>query len=426
MKSFPKGNSMKQPRLNNKRNTRIAALVAGASLAAGVLTTSLPAGAADPLGSATAYGPEAGAVLNGGIVLWQGEMLATRGAPGGFSAFNIGGAAAASPLAPAGVVKSPVSFGTLLAWIDSTANQVRVANAGGSVSALTGSVTGYDSMMAVGNDLWLSKTGAVEKFTPNLTTNVLGIPTAVGTFSATSTMRMAVGPDGNVWIVEKSAGVDTLTRFSPAGVIVGAPTNFPSNSADPSAIVLGQDQAMWVIQSGLNSIARFDATLTKAELALPAGSGVSSIAAGPTGVWITETALNNASWLTFTGGAFTRNAYPAPSSFGLKDIALGADGNMWAVGTIANKIAKFGTVAPTTTTTAPPTTTIAVTTTGAPTTTAAPITTVAPTTAVPTTLAPPTTIIKGDVYRCVKSARKRVKVGKKFVFKVVCTKFKRV
>ncbi len=411
-----------------KISTRTAALVAGIALTAGVLDTA--ARAADPLGSATAFGPEAGAVLNGGLVSWQGEMLATRGGAGGFSAFTVGsGAAAASPLAPAGVAKSPATYGSLLAWIDSTANLVRVANAGGSVSALTGSVVGYDSMIAVGNDLWLTKTGAVEKFTPNLTTNVLGIPTAVGTFAATSTMRMAVGPDGNVWIVEKSAGVDTLTRFSPAGAIVGSPTNFPSNSADPSAIVLGQDQGMWVIQSGLNSVARFDAALAKAELALPSGSGVSSIAAGPTGVWITETALNNASWLTFVGGAFTRTAYPAPSSFGLKDIALGADGNMWAVGTVANKIAKFGTVAPTTTTAAP-TTTIAVTTTGAPTTTAAPTTvaptTAVPTTAVPTTLAPPTTIIKGTVYRCTKTVRRRVKVGKKFVFRVVCTKFKKI
>lgn len=405
---------------------RTVSLVAGASIAIGAMATHSTASAADLVGSVGSFAPEAGAVLNGTLVSWQGEVLAAKAAPGGFSAFNVTtGVAAASPLAPVGVAKSPVVFNGLLAWIDSTANIVRTANAGGTVTALTGSAAGYDAMIALGSDLWMAKAGAVDKYTPNLSTSTLGVATPIGSFPATSTMRMAVGPDGNVWVVEKGAGVDTLNRFTPAGVAVGAATNFASNSADPTAIVLGPDNAMWVIQSGLNSVARFEANLSKADFALAAGAAPSAITAGTDGgVWISETASNNVARLSFAGGAFARTAYSAPSAFGLKDVISGPDGNVWAIGTVANRAAKFGTAIPTTTTIAA-TTTTALSTTTVPT----PTTTVAPptTTTTPTTLpAPTTTIIKGTVYRCAKTARKRVKVGKKFVFKVVCTRFVKV
>ncbi len=405
--------------------TRTVGTIAGATFLVGSLGLHSTVRAADPVGSVSSFAPEAGATLTGTLIPWQGEILAAKAAPGGFSAFNVTtGAAAPSPLAPVGVAKSPVVFSGLLAWIDSTANIVRTANAGGTVTALTGSVAGYDSMVAVGADLWLSKPGGIDKFTPNLSTAALGAASPVGTFAVASVMRMAIGPDGNVWVVEKGTGVDTLNRFTPAGVLVGSPTNFASNSADPTAIVLGPDNAMWVIQSGLTSVARFETTLAKADFVLPAGSSLTSLAsASDGGVWLTETASNNVARLSYANGAFTRVAYLAPSAFGLKDVAAGPDGNVWAVGTVANRVAKFGTVLPTTT--------IAATTTTAPTTTiAAPTTTVAPapTTTIATTTipAPTTTVIKGTVYRCAKSARKRVKVGKKYVFKVVCTKFVKV
>lgn len=412
-------------RINDSLCVRTIALLVGASMTVGALGSYSTAGAADFVGSVASFAPDPGAVLNGTIVSWQGEVLAAKAAPGGFSAYNAAtGAAAASPLAPAGVAKSPIVFSGLLTWIDSTANVIRTANAGGTVTALTGSAAGYDSIIAVGADLWMAKTGAVDKYTPNLATSTLGVATPIGTFAATSTMRPAVGPDGNVWIVEKSAGVDTLNRFTPTGAVVGAATNFASNAADPTAIVLGPDNAMWVIQSGLNSVARFEGNLAKAEFALPAGAAPTAIAAATDGgVWLTETALNNVARLSYAGGTFARVAYSAPSAFGLKDLIAGPDGNVWAAGTVANRVAKFGTAVPTT---------IAATTTAAPTTTVpAATSTLAPTTVAPTTTAatlpPPTSkVIKGTVYRCAKSARKRLKVRKKYVYKIVCTKFVKV
>jgi streptogramin lyase len=422
------------------RSRRFRGLAAIAAAAAGIATLHglAPAGAADPLGAVASYPPEAGAVLDGGLVVWQNEVLASKPGPGGgLTAFTPAtGAAAPSPLVATGVVKSPIQFAGRLAWIDSVANLVRTATPGGTVSPLTGSVAGYDSMIAVGTDLWLSKAGAVERFTPNLTTNTL---TSIGVlagapFAATSTMRMAVGPDNNVWIIENSAGVDTLTRWTAAGAIVGAPLNFPTNTSNPIVIERAADGGMWVLEAGTEKVARFDANLNKIELSLPTGSGPLMLAGTADGaMWVTEATTNNVARLLTAGGAITRTPYPAPAAFGLRTIVQGPDGNIWAAGVVANRVAKFGTTPPTTTTTsttttAAPTTTVAPTaapTTAAPT-TAAP-TTAAPTTAAPTTAAPVTTIKRGKAtYVCSRTAKRRVRVNKKLVTRTVCVAFRRI
>ncbi len=391
---------------------RAAASVASLCVGAALLATANSAGAADALGTVAAFAPESGAALNGGLISWQNEVLATKGGTGGFTAFNTStGAAASSPLTPTGVVKSPIVFNNLLTWIDSTANVVRTANPGGTVTALTGSVAGYDTMIAVGNDLWLTKPGGVDKFTPNLSTNALGGATTVGGFLLSSTLRAAVGPDGNVWVIEKGAGVDRLFRFNPAGASLGS-LNFSTDGDDPTAIALGADGAMWVVLSGAGKVARFETNLARTDIN---ATGIGVVIAGPGGAWVTEPAQNNIARLTFAAGTITRTPFSAPSSFGLRDLIVGSDGNIWAAGSVANRVAKFGTVAPTTT--APTSTS---TTTIAPTTVA--VTTTTTTTTLPATVPP--TVKAAPVRRCVKTARRRVKVGKKFVTKTVCIRYR--
>ena len=411
------GDMMRSFSQKKARSTAIAAVTIAAIVGANV-GGSTHASAADTTGTVTAFAPEALAVLNNEAISWQNQVLVNK-TGAGFTAFDVAGHASASPIA-AGVVKTSTLFNGLLVWIEGTT--VKTANPGGTVTTLAGALSATaDSMLGVGTQLWISRAGFVDRFSP--TGAALGGATPLpASFAATSTMRMALGTDGNVWVVERNAGagVDTLTRWSPTtGLIVGSPVNFPNGSADPIAITMGADGAAWIVEGGTSSIARIDATNAFSELPLP-GANPLMIATGPdSAVWVTENATNNLSRLTFASGAFTRVGYPAPSSFGLKGITVGPDGNMWAVGSVANKVAKFGTVAPTTTTiattTAAPTTTVAATTTAAPTTT---------TTKAPTTIAPtPITIVITQTKVCVKSSRKRVKVGKKYVYKSFCKKY---
>ncbi len=403
----------------DRRNIPARALACAlVALAVTGLAYSDQAGAADAVGSVTAFGPEAGAVLNGEIISWQGELLANR-TTAGYTSFSGAGAAAGSPIA-AGIVKTSTIFNGQLTWID-TLNAVKSSNPGGLVTTLGAVPAGSDSMLAVGTQLWISRVGAVDRYSPGATLGgATSLPLA---FGATSTMRMAIGPDNNVWVLEKNpaaGGVDTISRWNPqTATQVGSTINFANSAADPSAIANGPDSAVWIIEGGINAIARFDQNAIATELVLPAGASPQSVTAGPDGgVWITEAGLNNVSRLAFGAGVIKRDPYAAPSSFGLKGLTVGPDGNIWAVGTVANRVAKFGTTAPTTTTTT--TTTVAAATTTAP----AATTTIAPTT---TTTLPLVVVITPTTSKkrvCIKTAKKRVKVKGKFVTQTYCVKYR--
>jgi hypothetical protein len=421
---------------NRRRSKMLAAATCVASLLGVTSQFSSPGNAADPTGLVTSFGPEAGAVLGNELIAWQGEILANKTTAGYTAFLPATGSGAASPLATVNMVKTSVVFNGLLTWIDGTANIVRTANPGGTVTALVGAIPpSSDDLLGVGTQLWIARTGGVDRYTP--TAAALGGATSLGAFGATSTFRMAIGPDANVWVVEKNTtGVDTLSRWTPAGVQVGVSLNFANSSADPTDLASGSDGGVWVVLGGTNSIARFDTNLNLTESPFPAGASPVAIAAGPDGgVWVTENALNNVSRFGFAAGVITRVPYSAPSAFGLRGIIAGPDGNMWVVGTVANRVARFGTVLPTTTTTAAPTTVAPTVATVAPT---APPTTVAPTappTAAPTapptaapTLAPVTAAPKPVVVVvrkvCIKTAKRKVRIGKKLVTQTYCTRYR--
>ncbi len=388
-----------------------------ASFAALALVGTVAAGsafAADPLGTTTAFSPEPGATLSGELVVWQGEILANR-TTNGFTAFNPTGAAGSSPIAAGAPIKLMTTFNNLLLWSDN-ANTVKTSNPGGTVTSLGAIAATADQLLTVANQLWVARSGGIDRYAPTAT--ALGAPSPIA-YSAGAAVRMAIGADGNVWVIEKTGGVDTLSRWTTVGATVGTPLNFPSSAADPTDIALGGDGAMWIIFNGTNTLGRYDASGTYAETVLPAGAGARNLVAAPGGVWYNENGLNNVARMSFAAGVFTRTTTAAPSAFGLKGLVVGPDANLWAVGVNVNKIAKFGTVLPTTTTIAA-STTIAATT-----------TTVAATTTVPaatTTVAtlPPTTVKQLPPKRvCARFVTKRVKVKGKFVKQRVCTRYRK-
>ena len=445
-----------------KINSVLATASLGITAALGLnFTLANPANAADPVGTATAYTPEVATVLMAGdITSWNNEILVNRTAgsapPGGFTAFNpTTGAASPSGIAPSiGIVRTSTVF--------AAANRLISID-------FIGNVPSADSVLVVVNDLWISAGSSVQRFTPNV--NSVGglglgivLPPAVPPFAGGSSLKMTVGPDNKVWIAEKNpAGTDSVSRWDPTtGLQMGVSLPLSSlTAADPTAIATGSDNAVWVLENGTNKVTRFDATtFALTSLTLSGGPGT-SIVDGPGGVWITENAANIVSRLSYSASAITRDPYPAPSAFGLKNLTVGPDNNIWAVGTNAHKVVKVGTVVPPSTTTS---TTIAPTTTG-PTTTLAttsvsattvvattaptaptvpaatlPAPTVPATTLAPTIPATSTPVIAGPSASsapitvnvvvtssgklCLKTAVRRVRVGRKFVKRLVCIKIR--
>ncbi len=391
------------------------AVAAVAALAVTALTVGA-AHAADPVNSINSYTADPGAVLGGKLISWQGEVLANRNL-NGFTAFSAAGVASPSPINAGAPVKTMGLFSGLLAWID-TANNVKTSNPGGTVANLGPVNATANALLGVGTQLWVARAGGIDRYAPS---GSLGGASTI-TLAAGAVVEMAIGPDANIWVVEKNGGVDMLTKWSPIGAPVGAAFNFANSGADPVAIAAGPDNAVWVVLGGTNSVARFDAGGSYAEFALPGGAVPTGIAAGSDGMWLVENGLNNVSKLTFAGGVFTRTAYAAPSAFGLKGIIIGPDANVWTVGTNVNRMGRFGTVSPTTTATT--STTIAAATTTS-TTTLPPAPTLPPTTAKPFTQ-PVATKAPAKKKVCTKYVKRRVKVKGKYVTRSVCSRYKLV
>lgn len=429
---------------NTRSIRRFCYAAAVASLTAAVL---LPtgAGAQIALGASTAFSAAAGVSLAppaGGIselIIWNGSLLVARSLPatGAMSAFDPAtGTTSDLNTTPAlGLVKSSTIFGAKLTVLETPLN-VKQADLGGNVTLLGATPAGTDSILGVGTKLFTTAPGTVNMYTPAA---VLGAPVALTPtpgYAATAVMRMAVGPDSNLWVVESNAGAaaDTLTRYSPAGVFIDSKF-FANSNADPTAITSGgAEGGVWVIAGGTSSVIRFDAA-ANAVAETPINGGAAGISKGPeNSVWITENSQNNVSRLTFAAGAISRTAFVAPASFGLRGIISDGSTSMWAIGVngTPGKVLKINAVTPppptTTTTTAAPTTTVAAATTtiATVTTTTPPVTTVA-TTAPPTTVAvtaPPVTTIAPAGRVCVKTGTKIIKVGKKKIKTRVCVKYR--
>ena len=123
---------------------------------------------------------------------------------------------------------------------------------------------------------------------------------------------ITLGPDGNVWFLEKNA--NKIGRITPSGTI----TEFaiPTAKAQPfGGIVTGPDGALWFTEDEANKIGRISIFGTITEFTIPtANSFPSGIVKGPDGnLWFTEYTGNKIGKLT-PSGVFTE--FPIPTSAG--------------------------------------------------------------------------------------------------------------
>jgi virginiamycin B lyase len=162
---------------------------------------------------------------------------------------------------------------------------------------------------------------------------------------------IVLGPDGNIWFAldsaygSTSAGTgDALGRMSPDGSSQASFT-LPTSGSGPSELVVGPDGNIWFTELTAGQVGHIATDGTGAvEYPLSdAGSQPNGIAVGPDGkIWFTDLGTNSVGWIPVTGGAATE--IPLPESDSLPaGILAGPDGNLWFTEQRGNRIAKIAT-----------------------------------------------------------------------------------
>jgi virginiamycin B lyase len=172
---------------------------------------------------------------------------------------------------------------------------------------------------APGSIARIDGSGTVTEFAPP----VLGMPAGI-----------VVGADGQVWFSDAVLG--RITRFDLAGgfsdtVLGNVPgAYFRVDPAAPTEMVLGPDQAVWVLQLAPGRVGRIAGDGSVSYYWLPAGaaSAPTGLAFGRDGaLWITEAGVNRIARMSLDG---TVREYAIPSSGAEpRAIAVGPDGAMW-------------------------------------------------------------------------------------------------
>jgi len=165
---------------------------------------------------------------------------------------------------------------------------------------------------------------------------------------ASMPVDITAGPDGNLWFTEFSAGIRTIGRITPGGVITEFP--LPSNRANgPFGIAAGPDGNLWFTLSPLSGLPGNSAIgrittggVPATEVPLPDGSGPLGIAAGADGnLWFVLGGSNAIGRITISG-VVTQFTIPTARSSPAA-IAAGADGNLWFTELDTNKIGRITT-----------------------------------------------------------------------------------
>lgn len=137
---------------------------------------------------------------------------------------------------------------------------------------------------------------------------------------------IALGPDGNLWFAEFTAG--KIGRITPAGVVTEF--SIPSG-AMPWGIAAGPDGALWFTEQAGGKIGRITiaGVVTEFSVGLTPPVITLGIAAGPDGnMWFTEYIGNRIGRITMAGviAEFSAGMSPFAAPQG---ITSGPDGNMW-------------------------------------------------------------------------------------------------
>jgi virginiamycin B lyase len=150
---------------------------------------------------------------------------------------------------------------------------------------------------------------------------------------------IVTGPDGNLWVAERTA--NAIARVTPAGAVTEFP--LPTADASPFWLAVGPDGALWFTEISGNRIGRMavDGSVTEYPVPTPL-SQPTGLAAGPDGaLWFTERMGNRIGRIT-TGGVVTEYMLPRANS-GPYGIAAGPDGAMWFTEQAGNRIGRITT-----------------------------------------------------------------------------------
>lgn len=201
--------------------------------------------------------------------------------------------------------------------------------------------------LAIGaaGDVWFAATLPDEGGTGGARTIAGSLRTSDGLITALLFLRnaaraMTMGPDGNVWIAESSAGSSPawIARVQPDGTA----TEFEVPTAgDLNAITSGPDGNLWFTDEGENEVGRITPSGDVTKFPLPtAASGVTGIVAAPDGnLWFTERTANKLGRITPAGVVTELACIPTA---GAAPTAMAADraGRLWftesAVGRVAS------------------------------------------------------------------------------------------
>ena len=154
-----------------------------------------------------------------------------------------------------------------------------------------------------------------------------------------SPLAVAVGSDGNVWILE-GYGASSLGRLTPKGVY----TEFqlPPSGGQPNGIVAGPGGYLWIVESSRDrvDVARVTTTGKGKDFPLDLPTeplSANSIAVGPDGnLWVG--ARGEIDRLT-PAGAVT--SFPLPKGAYAGDLTTGPDGNLWFLDGASNSIGRM-------------------------------------------------------------------------------------
>lgn len=166
---------------------------------------------------------------------------------------------------------------------------------------------------------WFTETGAGEvgRVTPGGSIDEFPLGS-----TAAEPGAIVAGPGSSMWFVEEAGKVG---RVDASGKV----TEFPlAAGARPTGIAAGPDGALWIAEKGLGRIARMTANGTVTDTyALPDGSQPHAIVLGPDdALWFSDESRPAIGRIT-TAGAIEE--FPVPSENGTRELALGADGNLW-------------------------------------------------------------------------------------------------
>jgi virginiamycin B lyase len=143
-----------------------------------------------------------------------------------------------------------------------------------------------------------------------------GFTDVTGCIFSGSPLRIAAGPDGNIWSTECCAG--KIIRLTLPWVLTLAPnfTEFPIPDANsqPMGITAGPDGALWFTdQNGKIGTISTSGKITEFPVPIP-GSAPGDITAGPDGaLWFTDPPLNQIGRIT-TAGVITEFPIPNPET----------------------------------------------------------------------------------------------------------------